>query len=110
MPWHKPAIEDIEQVQAAIRRTRERRGLTMADLDRRLTGKSGNTTRQIEGGHSAPSVAMLFKLARALDCNWTDLLGPPPSGGEDAEWRAGYRAGVGDAVGAVRGLVDGKNP
>ena len=85
MPWTKPTAEDIEQVRTALRRTRERRGLTLIEVDR-LMGTSG-AVRQIEGGKTLPSVALLFKLARALDCNWTDLLGPPPtsSSGEDPE-------------------------
>lgn len=114
MPPRKVTTEEHAQIVAALRATRERRGLSIAAVDRLIAAAQGRgdsgAVRQIETGSSSPSVALLFDLARALDCSWTDLLGPPPSSNGDAEpeWEAGRRAGVGDSIAALRGLLDGE--
>lgn len=96
----------LGQLGAALKRTRERRGLTGAGLDR-LAGVADGVTSQVERGKSGMSLAVVFALAETLDCSWNELLGPPPgSNGEDPDWRAGYRAGVGDSIGALRDLAD----
>lgn len=110
MPPRKTTADESAQIRAAITATRERRGLSIADVDRLIAGALGRpdsgAVRQITTGKSSPSVALLFDLARTLECTWTDLLGPPPTASDgDAEWQAGYRAGLGDALGAVRERV-----
>jgi XRE family transcriptional regulator, regulator of sulfur utilization len=105
MTMYKATDAERAQIAAAVKRTRERRGLTQVDVDR-LVGASGSLTGQIERGRTSPSAAVLFKLARALDCSWSDLLGELPGRHGSAEWDAGYRAGVGDGVAALRGLLD----
>lgn len=95
----------LAQIGAALKLTRQRRGLSAAGLDR-LVGASG-TTSQVERGRSGLSLALVFAYAAALDCSWNELLGPPPGDdGHDPDWQAGYRAGLGDAIGALRALLD----
>lgn len=99
--------EQAAQVAAALKATRERLGLSQTDFERRV-GMSNSSLHLIESGRSGISMALLFRMAAALDCNWDDLLGPPPAeGDEDPTWRAGYRAGVSDSLDVVRDLMNG---
>lgn len=101
------SAEERVRIGATIRRTRERRGMSAAVLARKA-GLSDKAIWNIEVAKSGISIGALFDLARALNCTWTDLLGPAPSEDtDDAAWRSGYRAGVGDAAGAVRALNEG---
>jgi len=93
---------------AAIQRTREERGLTRTQLEQRM-GMAPSTIYALEKGHGGLSMAMMHRLASALNCGWDDILGPPPdtAPGEDSRWRAGYRAGLSDALASVRDLMNG---
>lgn len=65
-----------QRVAAAVRRLRERRGLSQADLARLLDWPRGNVSR-LEGGTEGPdgrvwrdvSVSTLDALAKALGCD-----------------------------------------
>ena len=53
-----------------------------------------------------PSFSLLCTLVTALECTWSDVLGAPPgANGANADWEAGYRAGLGDAAEALRNLA-----
>jgi transcriptional regulator with XRE-family HTH domain len=72
--WH--------EVGAALRRQRERAGFTQDALAAKV-GVRWNTVARLETGHRRPSLDMLERLARALNCRVRDLLpeeDPPPPG------------------------------
>lgn len=73
-------IQDPERVH----RRRVIAGLTMLDLANRA-GISKGTMSRIEGGRGSASVQALHQLARALECDVTDLM--PPEG----SWAGGER-------------------
>lgn len=101
-----PDPADLARLGAALKRTRERRGLALKACAERI-GMTHVGLKHIEAGRAGLSTAMLFRLARALECSWNDILGPPPShSGDEPDWQAGYRAGVGDAVMATRKLLE----
>jgi transcriptional regulator with XRE-family HTH domain len=62
------------QVGTKVRHYRERAGLTQTELGD-LIGKSLETVGRIERGSTAPSLALLEKLADALKVDPRDLLG-----------------------------------
>jgi len=62
------------QVGNMVRHHRERAGVTQAELGD-LVGKSLETIGRIERGATAPSLALLEKLAAALKVDPRDLLG-----------------------------------
>lgn len=62
------------QVGAMVRHHRERTGITQAELGD-WVGKSMETVGRIERGATAPSLALLEKLAEALHVDPRDLLG-----------------------------------
>lgn len=97
--------EAAAQIAEAVKRTRKRRELSTGALGK-MIGAGSRTIWNIEEGGGL-SVAMLFELARVLECSWTDLLGPVPGIPDgEGDWNAGYRAGVGDALVSVRGLME----
>jgi len=74
------------QVGALVRHHRERMDITQAELGD-LVGKSMETIGRIERGATAPSLALLEKLALALKVEPRDLLG---AGGYAAKSKKGY--------------------
>ena len=59
----------------ALRTARERTGLSQD----RLAARAGISTRyyqSIEAGENLPSIEILFKLAAAFQCSYTDILDP----------------------------------
>jgi transcriptional regulator with XRE-family HTH domain len=103
----KPPDEVTRAISRALKTTREKRGLTAAELARRA-GVTANAILHVEHAKSAPSLAVVFELVDALGCSWSDVLGPLPHAADgDGDYQAGYRAGVGDASAAVRELLDG---
>ena len=65
-------------MQIRLREWRERRGLSMRALAQRAGG-SYVTIARIESGAMSPTVALLERLARALDIHITDLFPPKQS-------------------------------
>lgn len=63
-------------VAAALRRERERAGLSMTDLARRA-GVAKSTLSQLESGAGNPSVETLWALAVALGVPFSRLVDPP---------------------------------
>ncbi|HEV2375878.1 MAG TPA: XRE family transcriptional regulator [Streptosporangiaceae bacterium] len=85
-----------------LRRVRTQRGLSARELARRL-GCSPSLISQIERGLSAPSVGMLYALARELATSLDFLFGVEPgsetgTAGTVAEGRAGDGATAGDGL------------
>ncbi|MGW2867521.1 helix-turn-helix domain-containing protein [Kitasatospora sp. NPDC001225] len=68
--------ELIGQIAAAIRRERERSGLSMAELARRA-GIAKSTLSQLESGAGNPSVETLWALGVALNVPFSRLVDPP---------------------------------
>ncbi|OKI03955.1 DNA-binding protein [Streptomyces sp. CB02056] len=66
----------IGQIAAAIRRERERSGLSMAELARRA-GIAKSTLSQLESGAGNPSVETLWALGVALNVPFSRLVDPP---------------------------------
>lgn len=97
--------EDLARLGAALTKLRARRGLGVAELARRLD-MTTTGYKHMERGKAAPSMAMLFAMSRVLECSWNELLGDPPTAGDESDWRAGYRAGVADAAAAARQLLE----
>jgi len=61
-----------------LRAMRERRGMPISTLAKRA-GMSRTTIYQIEGGHSAPRLDILNRLAVALEVSVLELI-PEPAG------------------------------
>ena len=59
-----------------VRRLRERRGLSLADLGTRA-GVSKTTVHDLEGGSANPRLETLYAVATALSVGLADLLTPP---------------------------------
>lgn len=66
----------LHTIAAALRRERERHGLSLAELARRA-GIAKSTLSQLESGAGNPSVETLWALAVALDVPFARLLDPP---------------------------------
>lgn len=60
-------------------RLRKKRDLTLEGLAK-MAGVSRAMLGQIEAGDSAPTISLLWKIARALDIRFADLLGAETSG------------------------------
>jgi transcriptional regulator with XRE-family HTH domain len=60
-------------------RLRKRRGLSLERLAA-LSGVSRAMLSQVEAGESAPTIALLWKVARGLDVRFADLLGDETAG------------------------------
>jgi len=70
----EPALDAI--VGENVRELRNRRGLSL-DALAKLTGISRTTLGQIELGKNVPSVATVWKIARAFDVHFSTLLATP---------------------------------
>ncbi len=79
-----------------LRRVREDRGLSQAELARRA-GISRQALHAVETGRYVPNTAVALRLARALECAVEDLFVPRGETAVDAEW-----AGEGAPVRRVR--------
>lgn len=66
----------LHTIAAALRRERERHGLSLAELARRA-GIAKSTLSQLESGTGNPSVETLWSLAVVLDVPFSRLLDPP---------------------------------
>jgi len=67
----EPALDAV--VGDNVRKLREQRGISLDDLAK-LTGLSRTLLGQIELGRAAPSVSVVWKLARAFDVHFSALL------------------------------------
>jgi len=68
--------EPRETIAAALRRERERIGVSLAELARRA-GVAKSTLSQLEAGSGNPSIETLWALAVALDVPFSRLVDPP---------------------------------
>ena len=66
----------LPAIAAALRRERERHGLTLTELARRA-GIAKSTLSQLEAGTGNPSVETLWALAVVLDVPFSRLVDPP---------------------------------
>ena len=66
----------LHTIAAALRRERERHGLSLAELARRA-GIAKSTLSQLESGAGNPSVETLWSLAVVLDVPFSRLVDPP---------------------------------
>ena len=93
-----------ENLGAAVRQARERRGLSLRELARRME-VSPSFVSQVERGKANPSVGTLYSLVSVLGVSLNELLGgpeEPPSAGDPTTWprivapvvRAGKRGRV----------------
>ncbi|WP_445398468.1 helix-turn-helix domain-containing protein [Streptomyces sp. LE64] len=80
-----PPASGVPTLGERLRSARRARGESIRGLARRI-GCSASLLSQIELGKSAPSVGVLYQLARALDVSTDHLLGPAPQ--EDPAPRA----------------------
>jgi mannose-6-phosphate isomerase-like protein (cupin superfamily)/DNA-binding XRE family transcriptional regulator len=76
-----------ENLGAAVRRARERRGLSLRELARRME-VSPSFVSQVERGKANPSVGTLYGLVSVLGVSLNELLGGPeaPSAGNPTSW------------------------
>jgi transcriptional regulator with XRE-family HTH domain len=81
----------LETIAVALRRERDRHGISLAELARRA-GIAKSTLSQLESGAGNPSVETLWALAVVLDVPFSRLLDPP------AEPVQVLRAGEGPAI------------
>jgi len=104
MAHRDPTPGQKAQVAAALRATREKRGLSQKELNA-IVGS--HVVNQIESRRSGMSMSTLFAVVEALGCTWGEVLGPEPNsdGGRSADWEAGYRAGIGEAHAALSRLM-----
>jgi transcriptional regulator with XRE-family HTH domain len=72
----KPGGEVVPALGPNLRRLRSRRGLSLERLARR-SGVSRAMLSQIELGQSAPTINLLWKVARALDVPFSSLIDRP---------------------------------
>lgn len=76
------------QVGARLRALRIAKGLSLAELGRKIE-RSSQMMGRVERGESALPVYRLNLAARALDVNITHILAPPDDAGDDiARWVA----------------------
>ena len=75
----KPAAEVVPALGPNLRRLRSKRGLSLERLARR-SGVSRAMLSQIELGQSAPTINLLWKIARALDVPFSSLIDRPSQG------------------------------
>ncbi len=68
--------EPRETIAAALRRERERLGVSLAELARRA-GIAKSTLSQLEAGSGNPGIETLWALAVALDVPFSRLVDPP---------------------------------
>ncbi len=68
----------LHTIAAALRRERERHGISLAELARRA-GIAKSTLSQLEAGTGNPSVETLWALAVTLDVPFSRLIDPPSS-------------------------------
>jgi transcriptional regulator with XRE-family HTH domain len=66
----------LQTIAAALRRERERHGISLAELARRA-GIAKSTLSQLEAGAGNPSVETLWALAVVLDVPFSRLVDPP---------------------------------
>lgn len=66
----------LQTIASAIRRERERHGISLAELARRA-GIAKSTLSQLESGSGNPSVETLWALAVVLDVPFSTLVDPP---------------------------------
>src|SRR3954452_3245440 len=81
----------LATIAAALRRERERAGISLAELARRA-GLAKSTLSQLEAGNGNPSVETLWALAVALGVPFSRLVEPPTPSVRVI--RAGQAAGV----------------
>lgn len=80
-PTGEPEASDLAPVVGAnLRRLRMRRGLSLEKLSQR-SGVSRAMLGQIELGQSAPTINVLWKIARALDVTFATLIQAREAGG-----------------------------
>jgi len=89
--------DEIPLVGANLRRLRVRRGLSLERLAQQ-SGVSRAMLSQIELGQSAPTINLLWKIARALGVTFSTLVSPPKGSGpivlrEDSAKRLSSRDG-----------------
>lgn len=70
------SVEPLATIAAAVRRERERAGISSAELSRRA-GLAKSTLSQLEAGAGNPSVETLWSLATALGVPFSKLVEPP---------------------------------
>jgi transcriptional regulator with XRE-family HTH domain len=68
----------LAAIAAALRRERERAGISLAELARRA-GLAKSTLSQLEAGTGNPSIETLWSLGVALGVPFSRLVEPPPS-------------------------------
>ena len=68
----------LATIAAALRRERERAGISIAELARRA-GLAKSTLSQLEAGTGNPSIETLWSLGVALGVPFSRLVEPPPS-------------------------------
>jgi transcriptional regulator with XRE-family HTH domain len=68
----------LATIAAALRRERERVGISLAELARRA-GLAKSTLSQLEAGTGNPSIETLWSLGVALDVPFSALVEPPPT-------------------------------
>jgi len=88
-----------EHLAANVKYVRERRNMTQADLAKR-SGVPRSTVANLETGSSNPTLAVLTKVASALDLSVEELLSPPR--GRLEVYRKGQLTTVTRARGAAR--------
>src|SRR5580692_10002289 len=86
----------IDRIAAAIRRERERAGLSLSELAR-SAGVAKSTLSQLESGTGNPSLETLWALSVALDVPFSRLIDQPPRPRVTV-----LRRGEGDAVASER--------
>ena len=74
---HQPA-PPLATIAAALRRERERVGISIAELARRA-GLAKSTLSQLEAGTGNPSIETLWSLGVALGVPFSRLVEPPPT-------------------------------
>ena len=75
---------------SAVRRVRDRQGLTQAQLSER-SGLSAAAISQIESGQREPTFSTIVRLATALQTSPNDLMGLGPEAKPDPTHQALYR-------------------
>jgi transcriptional regulator with XRE-family HTH domain len=73
MAAHKSDADDVPAIGGNLRRLRSRRGLSLERLSQRC-GVSRAMLSQIELGQSAPTINVLWKIARALEVTFSALI------------------------------------
>jgi transcriptional regulator with XRE-family HTH domain len=100
-PTGRPALRVVDDdVPRRLRAERERRGISLRELARRLD-ISPSAISQIETGRARPSVATLWAIVTELGMSLDDLFQHDPGGGADPDEAAAARAGVREGVPVV---------